>query len=320
MADLDVGSKRKLSTTPEKPNPKKVSLESDEVDTEQSVNSEKCVESVEKSNLEEGVDSETKEIIKKVLKDSSVLQVIADLIYDSVKVELKKDIDREIEQKVKVKVKKEVQKEVKEIKEQVGEKVRESMKEEVKAQIQGLKEEIVKKDMEIKNLIGKIESRAEEQEQYSRRNCLRFSNIPFKKDDGSEAEFASDMNTDKIVLDICNNSLGLTAITTDDISRTHVVGTPSDGKCQIIARFNSYRLRHKVFSAKAKLKDDPDKRFITEDLTKTRYAIVKRLSGLWKAGKIKYHWTLDGRIFMRVTEKGPKILIKKEGDVDQHIE
>ena len=67
MADLDVGSKRKLSTTPEKPNPKKVSLESDEVDTEQSVNSEECVESVEKSNLGEGVDSGTKEIIKKVL-------------------------------------------------------------------------------------------------------------------------------------------------------------------------------------------------------------------------------------------------------------
>ena len=67
------------------------------------------------------------------------------------------------------------------------------------------------------------------------------------------------------------------------------MGEPRDGKCQIIVRFNSYRMRFKVYSAKSKLKDDPGKRFIVEDLTKTRYKIVQHLASLRRAQKIEQY-------------------------------
>ncbi|KAK3085230.1 hypothetical protein FSP39_000249 [Pinctada imbricata] len=139
--------------------------------------------------------------------------------------------------------------------------------------------EITQKDELISALQDRVlglEKRAEEQEQYSRHNCLRFSNVPYRTTDGSVPHNIGEMDTDTIVLDICNSTLGV-HVTLDDISRSHVVGTPRGGKCQVIARFNSYRTPHQVYSAKSKMKTDRVKRFICEDLTRSRYKVVQHL-------------------------------------------
>jgi hypothetical protein len=50
------------------------------------------------------------------------------------------------------------------------------------------------------------------------------------------------VDTDSIILDICQNNLSITDIKKEDIGRSHVIGKPKDGKSQVIVRFLSYRV------------------------------------------------------------------------------
>lgn len=149
--------------------------------------------------------------------------------------------------------------------------------------------------------IKSLEHRIDDMEQYSRRNCLKFRGIP-----ESERE-----NTDKLILDACNDTLGV-MVTESDISRTHRVGPinksyPRD----IIVRFISYRTRASVYDARFSLfskKSDqsaspssqhPPKLFVNEALTKARTTLFSKARFLKKEGHISGAWTKDGRIVIR---------------------
>lgn len=153
---------------------------------------------------------------------------------------------------------------------------------------------VYKLESQVNELQGRLcdlDMRLDEQEQYSRRTSLRFNNIPCP-----DPKKVRKMNTDDIVLDICNNKLGI-PITLDQIGRTHPIGKVRHGKVQVIARFLSYRQRSAVFRAKSKLKKNPDRIFITENLTFRRSEIMKELNYLRKNNKIQACWSSDGRLF-----------------------
>ncbi|CAC5417955.1 unnamed protein product [Mytilus coruscus] len=79
-------------------------------------------------------------------------------------------------------------------------------------------------DLDIDALYKKIadlETRLENQEQYSCHTCVRFHNIRVPVD--AEGKIIHPVNTDDIILDICNAKLGL-HLTLDDIGRSHVIG------------------------------------------------------------------------------------------------
>lgn len=97
---------------------------------------------------------------------------------------------------------------------------------------------------------------------------------------------------------MCNQKLKL-GIQKEDIGRSHVIGKVRNGKSQVIVRFLSYRIREKVYSAKKRLKGDPDKIFITENLTTFRTNLVKELSDLKFNHDINAYWTNDGRIYAK---------------------
>lgn len=144
-------------------------------------------------------------------------------------------------------------------------------------------------------------TRIEAQEQYSRRTSLRFNNIrPPALPNGTVKQ---PIDTDALVLNVCNNMLNLQDITLDDIGRTHPIGEEVDGKISIIVRFNSYRKRQLVFGNKKLLKDNPDNTYITENLTKQRYTILRELSFLRKKQKIQSYWTYDGTILVKINDK-----------------
>jgi len=116
----------------------------------------------------------------------------------------------------------------------------------------------------IDNLICRVsvlEKDLEEQQQYSRRTSLRFNNVNLPSDNRGKVIYPVD--TDSLVLNICNDSLGQ-VISLDDIGRIHAIGQIRDGKASVIARFNSNRKRHIVYSNKRKLKNYPDRTFISE--------------------------------------------------------
>jgi len=75
---------------------------------------------------------------------------------------------------------------------------------------QRLKSSIKEKDKEIDSLysiVNNLKVRLEHQEQYSRRTSLRFHNIDVPVDDRSH--IIHPVNTDDIIVNICNNRLKL---------------------------------------------------------------------------------------------------------------
>ena len=147
------------------------------------------------------------------------------------------------------------------------------------------------------NKINKLGSRIEEQEQYSRRTSLRFNNVKAPTKD--YGEIRRPIDTDVLILQICNTKLGL-QLNTKDIGRSHPIGEVKSGKISIITRFLTYRQRHVVFSHKNKLKGNLDNLFITENLTRYRYGLLKKLNSLRADGKVHSFWTHDGSIIVKL--------------------
>ena len=164
----------------------------------------------------------------------------------------------------------------------------------------------------LKNKITKLETRLEEQEQYSRRTSLRFNNVKLPTDDNGQIN--KPIDTDSLVLDICKKKLKIQLETTD-IGRSHPIGEIRDGKTSIIVRFLSYRQRQLIFRNKRKLKDNPDNTFITENLTRHRYDLVNRLNTLRVKEKINSFWTHDGSVIVKQTALSRPRVVKTRQDI-----
>ena len=163
--------------------------------------------------------------------------------------------------------------------------------------------------------VSVLEHELEEQQQYSRRTSLRFNSVKLPTNEEGNIEFPVD--TDSLVLNICNDNLEQ-PITINDIGRTHTIGKITEGKASIIARFISYRKRQMVYSNKRKLKDHPDGTFISENLTRQRFQIIRKLNHFRKKGDINSYWTQDGRVFVKPSENSDRRdfkIISTEADI-----
>ena len=95
-----------------------------------------------------------------------------------------------------------------------------------------------------------------------------------------------------------------------DIDRCHPVGPK-----QILVKFYKYHIKRLVYSAKAKLRNNPDKIFISEDLTRKNHAIVKTLQPLKKDGSINSFWTTNGKVMEKVIEDGKPMRLYHVDDI-----
>lgn len=154
----------------------------------------------------------------------------------------------------------------------------------------------------------------DELEQYGRRNSLRFHNVPL----ASSQLDATDAIIVKIVNDNFRREETNVTICEDDINRSHIIGKINRaGKAQLICRFRNWKIKNKIYKAKSVLKNNPNKIFITEDLTKPRQELIQRLGQLRKSGDISSFWTMDGRVFVKESDFSPKTLISSHEDIDQ---
>ncbi|KAK3088300.1 hypothetical protein FSP39_017270 [Pinctada imbricata] len=159
---------------------------------------------------------------------------------------------------------------------------------------------------DLSSRVEEAECQVEELEQYGRRNSLRFHNITIP---------SLGCDTDKVIVDLCKDKLGV-SITEDDISRSHPIGQPNrQGKVQLIARFRNWKIKNNIYVSKKKLRGSDDKIFITEDLTSYRQSIIRYISAAKRDRKIASYWTNDGRIFVKLSERGSKILIRSVEDL-----
>ena len=118
---------------------------------------------------------------------------------------------------------------------------------------------LVEKDR-LQDVIKKLEHEVDDQQQYSRRNCLIVHGIDEKPNE----------NTDKIVMDLLQNKLEA-GVTQNEVSRTHRLGRKrEDNKARpIIMRLISYRQRKKIFDSKKMLRGQ--RILITENETISRH-------------------------------------------------
>lgn len=146
---------------------------------------------------------------------------------------------------------------------------------------------------ELEQKVLKCQTVNDEQEQYSRRNCLRISGIPQQQDEC----------TDTIVLDIAEKlSVDLKL---EDIDRSHRVG--SKEVKDIIVKFTSYRARKALISKRAALKQCGDAEsasvYINEDLTAPRNRLLYLARHLVKEKKLTSAYSSDGKIIVIDNDK-----------------
>lgn len=151
-----------------------------------------------------------------------------------------------------------------------------------------------------------IEQKVDENQQYSRRNCLLLHGVPEMADEDAT----------KVALQVFKEKLGVT-IEESQIDRAHRIGNKKkkrtvanavkEGTRPIIIKFVSYGPRNQVFSVKRKLKNSNI--VITESLTKMRLELLK-------CARVKYGmknvYTLDGRINVVINQHKYTVLTKKE--------
>jgi hypothetical protein len=101
-----------------------------------------------------------------------------------------------------------------------------------------------------------------------------------------------------------------------DIGRSRVIGKVTNGKSQVTFKFLSYRMRNSVYTNKKAPNGDPRGIFfISENLTKYRTELVKKLSQLKYSNQIYTYWTSDGRIYVKETETSRKQTVNNFDDI-----
>ena len=162
--------------------------------------------------------------------------------------------------------------------------------------------------------LNKVKVAVSDLEQYGRRNSLRFSKLGF---DPKLPENELIKKTTAYINDrmLPNGPL----LSESDIDRYHPIGQLRNNvPSQVIVKFASYHIKHRVFSAKANLRNTPV--FVSEDLTRSNYAIIKKLQPLKKRNKVHSFWTSNGRIFVEKSEESRPIRLDQADDVEHRLQ
>ena len=185
----------------------------------------------------------------------------------------------------------------------MAKKLKELLVDELRHEVAELRTIIMAKDKQILDLTTKVqdlEDKADDLEQYSRRNSLRISGIPEREGEDVLQE----------MLRVVNSTL-LPPLTVEEIDRVHRVGPKLPDKSQqILIKLAMYRTRHRVFTASRGIKftqpaPGPSTTltthpvFVNDDLTKTRSHLLYECRKAKKNGKIKEAWSIDGNILIR---------------------
>ena len=171
----------------------------------------------------------------------------------------------------------------------------------MKGVLKGLRDQITTLDNSNKTLkkentsllarVAALEAKADQAEQYSRRNCLRISGVKEEEEE----------NTDDIVLSMAN------AVDSDirlhDIDRSHRIGNPKKKRSkarEIIVKLATYRARNNFFKQRTLMKEPGHVgQLINEDLTKQRSMYLYEARLLVKYKILKGAWSSDGTVLIK---------------------
>ena len=169
--------------------------------------------------------------------------------------------------------------------------------------------------------VNQFKTAMDEQEQYSRRECLEIRGIPT----------AIGEDTDEIIKSV--GSILDVDIDDSDISVSHRIGIPSSTRPEtsatvtsraataaIIVKFTNRNIRDKLYKSRSKLKNfttgdiglgrhNDGKIFIQESLTPSRRQLFKKALEIRKELRFKFIWTYYVSIFLRKDESSQAVRI-----------
>ena len=164
-----------------------------------------------------------------------------------------------------------------------------------------------------------LSTRIDDLEQYSRRSCIRIAGIP-------ETEHE---NTDDKVLDLAAH-LNI-QLNPRDIDRSHRVGPVRTSATsiadedepqptrprEIIVKLRSYQARLSLLQGRKTLRENKEKVYINEDLTKTRKSLAYECRQLKRERKIVKTWVYDGNVFV-TNRGGTKLKVTRNNELDEY--
>lgn len=166
----------------------------------------------------------------------------------------------------------------------------------------------------LKEKVNLLESKLDESEQYSRRNCVEIHGMPLK--DGSV------IDTVKVV----GKSLDMD-IQDSMIDACHVLGKKPDsgGHPSIIVKFvrrfdaetmlTRRRIKRQLSTRHMGLSSDSPV-YINESLTPARRRLLAMAREIRSRKNYKWIWVRGGRIFLRKDDGGPVSIVKCQSDLD----
>lgn len=141
-------------------------------------------------------------------------------------------------------------------------------------------------------------------EMRSRQKILILNGIPHDPDGEVEVK----------VLDLIQNKMGLTQVTSSSLKRCHRLGTASnDYPRSVLVHFWDHRIKKEVWSSKSKLKGTSVS--LAEFLTKPRLRVHKRARTHFGMRSV---WTLDGSIYIKLPGGG-RVKISTEEELEPLI-
>ncbi|CAL9695549.1 unnamed protein product [Knipowitschia caucasica] len=189
------------------------------------------------------------------------------------------------------------------IKRALTESITDSVRNSLKYELQNMTDSM----NELKDKYNDIEDSLDEQEQYSRRNCLVLFGVPENDHE----------NVNKVVMNVLKNNLNI-AVQPGDVDRIHRLGPKSTTRVKprgIIIKFAHYNLRDKVYRTKKQLKGVTPKMHILESLTAKRAKLLDDLRKSYK-DKLAASWTQDGRLYL-LTNANQRHVLNKLSDLNK---
>ncbi|KAB0798056.1 hypothetical protein PPYR_09049 [Photinus pyralis] len=174
-------------------------------------------------------------------------------------------------------------------------------------ELKKFKAELMQYVAALKETLIEMDQRLDNQEAYSRKNCLIFHGI---------AELEEDVCS--VMLTFFKERLGLANIGMNNIDNCHRLGSKSTPKSKhrdrpIIVKFTTYIVRHSVWGNKKMLKGT--RYVISESLTKKRLEMYKKAQEIFSR---RSTWTQDGRICVLLSN-GKKKTITCEPDLEEAV-
>lgn len=165
---------------------------------------------------------------------------------------------------------------------------------------------VIDQNSVLKSEVDDLRLAVDEQEQYSRRSCLRINGII--GDEGAPTE-----NVESKLLSLAESHN--IPVKPEDIDIAHRLGKPKPGYTRpVIVKFTNAKARQRVLAARKSLGDV----YVNEDLTQLRQSIHYHARKLVKDKKLERTWVAGGKVFCRFPSSTPdsKVHIRSMEDIE----